>query len=274
MNRFKTYFNNVVNKVIQSIRIHFVIRKWDHAFLLWSIFTSFFVIYFSESNHAQVERQRTASISLSLITWHDESSSTTWSFSLSAAHIIFDAITNALEFSKHAQKYNELTLISFIFEFIKTAHYFTYVIVFWDCFTVIILWRLLMQYNAQWLMYIMNKMWFNSHMFQISYSSYFSYWRRRNLTRVKSLFEICRYEYMTMTTQLTRTRKLTFKSHHLFRLYRRNLMICERLIFFKFFMRLFERFTSYEDLHVYNKKKHSINYVEKDYIFSFIFDRW
>jgi hypothetical protein len=39
-------------------------------------------------------------------------------------------------------------------------------------------------------------------------------------------------------------------------------------------MRLFERLTSYEDLHVYNKEKHSINYVEKDYIFSFIFDRW
>jgi hypothetical protein len=76
MNRFKTYFNNVVNKIIQSIRIHFVIRKWDHTFLLWNIFTSSFVIYFFESNHAQIERQRIASISSLLITWHDESFST------------------------------------------------------------------------------------------------------------------------------------------------------------------------------------------------------
>jgi hypothetical protein len=173
MNRFKTYFNNVVNKIIQSIRIHFVIRKWDHAFLLWSIFTSSFVIYFFESNHAQIERQQIASISSSLITWHDELFSTNWSLSFSAAYITFDAITNVLEFSKHAQKYNELILTSFAFEFIKIAHYFTYVIAFWDCFTVIILWRLLIQYNVQWLMYIMNRMWFSSHMFRISYSSYF-----------------------------------------------------------------------------------------------------
>jgi hypothetical protein len=190
-----------------------------------------------------------------LITWHNESFSTNWSFSFNAVHIIFDAITNVFEFSKHAEKYNELILTSFVFEFIKIAYYFTYVIVFWDCFTIIILWRLFIQYNVQWLMYIMNKMWFSNHMFQISYNSYFFYWRCRILTRVKSLFEICRYEYMTMTTQLTRTRKLTFKFHHLFRLYRKNLMICERLIFFKLFMRLFQRFTSYEDLHVCNKKK-------------------
>ncbi len=167
-----------------------------------------------------------------------------------------------------------MIVTSFAFEFIKIAHYFTYVIVFWDCFTVIILWRLLIQYNVQWLMYIMNRMWFSNHMFRINYNSYFFYWRRRSFTRVKSLFEICRYEYMTMTTQLIQTRKLTFKFHHLFRFYRRNLMICERFIFFKLFMQLFERLTLYEDLHVCNKKKHSINYVEKDYIFSFIFDKW
>ncbi len=100
---------------------------------------------------------------------------TNWSFSFNAIHIIFDAITNVLEFSKHAQKYNELILTSFVFEFIKTAHYFTYVIVFWDCFTIIILWRLLIQYNAQWFMYIMNRMWLSNHMFRINYNSYFFY---------------------------------------------------------------------------------------------------
>ncbi len=134
------------------------------------------------------------------------------------------------------------------------------------------------EYNVQWFIYIMNKIWFNNHMFRINYNSYFFYWRHRSFTRVKSLFEICRYEYMTMTIQFTQTRKLTFKSHHLIRRYRKNFMICERLklcerfIFFKLFMLLFECFTLYENLHICNKKKHLINYVEK--ILSFFVHIW
>ncbi len=63
MNRLKTYFNNVVNKIVQSTRTHFVIRKYDHAFILWNLFTNFFVIYSSESKLMSFERQRAASTS-------------------------------------------------------------------------------------------------------------------------------------------------------------------------------------------------------------------
>jgi hypothetical protein len=63
MNKLKAYFNNVVNKIVQSTRTHLVICKYDHAFILWSIFTNSFVIYFFESKLMSFERQRTASIS-------------------------------------------------------------------------------------------------------------------------------------------------------------------------------------------------------------------
>lgn len=43
MDRLRMFFNNVTNQLIQSNQVHFVIRRYGHAFLRWHIFTYFFV---------------------------------------------------------------------------------------------------------------------------------------------------------------------------------------------------------------------------------------
>ncbi len=209
-----------------------------------------------------------------MITWHDESFSTNWSFSFNAAHIIFDAIINALEFSKHVQKYNELILISFVLKFIKTAHYFTYVFVFWNCFTIIILWRLFIQYNVQWFMYIMNKMWLNNHMFRISYDSYFFI----NDVEVLLVWNQCS---KSVDTNTWRWRFSSFEHEN----WRSNF-----IIFFVFIEEIswymnvsyFLNFSCdclnvsrHMKIYMYATKKNIRSIMSrKNYIFSFIFDRW
>jgi hypothetical protein len=59
LNRLKMYFNNLINEMIQKIfdlqisskiRRHSVIRRYDHAFLLWKIFTYSLIAEFIDEN--------------------------------------------------------------------------------------------------------------------------------------------------------------------------------------------------------------------------------
>jgi hypothetical protein len=63
LNRLKMYFNNLINEMIQKIlniitnlqidskiRRHSVIRRYDHAFLLWKIFTYSLIVEFIDEN--------------------------------------------------------------------------------------------------------------------------------------------------------------------------------------------------------------------------------
>jgi hypothetical protein len=62
LNRLSIYFNNLINEMIQKIfditnlqidskiRRHSVIRRYDHAFLLWKIFTYSLIVEFIDEN--------------------------------------------------------------------------------------------------------------------------------------------------------------------------------------------------------------------------------
>jgi hypothetical protein len=62
LNRLKMYFNNLINEMIQKIfditnlqidskiRRHSIIRRYDHAFLLWKIFTYSLIVEFIDEN--------------------------------------------------------------------------------------------------------------------------------------------------------------------------------------------------------------------------------
>ncbi len=44
------YFNNLINEIVQHERRHFVIRWYDHAFLLWKMLIQFLILEFIEKN--------------------------------------------------------------------------------------------------------------------------------------------------------------------------------------------------------------------------------
>lgn len=48
MNKLKTFFNNMTNKLIQLNRMYFVIRKYDHVFFMWH--TSIYSLVFESLN--------------------------------------------------------------------------------------------------------------------------------------------------------------------------------------------------------------------------------
>ncbi len=50
LDRLDIYFNNLINEIVQHERRHFVIRRYDHAFLLWKMFIQSLILEFIEKN--------------------------------------------------------------------------------------------------------------------------------------------------------------------------------------------------------------------------------
>jgi hypothetical protein len=48
--RLDIYFNNLINEIVQHEQRHFVIRRYDHAFLLWKILIQFLILESIEKN--------------------------------------------------------------------------------------------------------------------------------------------------------------------------------------------------------------------------------
>jgi hypothetical protein len=48
--RLDIYFNNLINEIVQHERRHFVLRRYDHAFLLWKMLIQFLILEFIEKN--------------------------------------------------------------------------------------------------------------------------------------------------------------------------------------------------------------------------------
>ncbi len=49
-NRLDIYFNNLINEIVQHERRHLVIRRYEHAFLLWKMLIHSLILEFIEKN--------------------------------------------------------------------------------------------------------------------------------------------------------------------------------------------------------------------------------
>jgi hypothetical protein len=48
--RLEIYFNNLINEIVQHERRHLVIRRYEHAFLLWKMFIQSLIVEFIDEN--------------------------------------------------------------------------------------------------------------------------------------------------------------------------------------------------------------------------------